>query len=109
MPAKTIVTGDEGELPAPVKFQLLQVAREALANVAKHAYSKNVWVELHCGPDNVIVRVRDDGRGFVASGMMGHGMGIMNERTAMAGASLDISSTPGEGTEVVVTYSRGPK
>ena len=109
LPAQTMVAGEEGELPAPVKFQLLQVAREALANVAKHAYSKNVWVELHCGPDNVTVRVRDDGRGFVASGMMGHGMGIMNERTAMAGASLDISSTPGEGTEVVVTYSRGPK
>ena len=42
LPAETTVTGEEGELPAPVKFQLLQVAREALANVAKHAYSKNV-------------------------------------------------------------------
>ena len=106
---RTTVTGEEGELPAPVKFQLLQVAREALANVAKHAYSNNVWVDLRCGPDDITVRIRDDGRGFVASGLMGHGMGIMNERTAMAGASLDISSMPGEGTEVVVTYSRVPK
>jgi len=109
LPVKTTVTGEEWELPVQVKFQLLQVAREALANVAKHAYSENVWVELWCGPDNVTIRVRDDGRGFVASELMGHGMGIMNERTAMAGASLNISSTPGEGTEVAVTYSRGPK
>lgn len=106
---ETTVTGEEWDLPAPVKFQLLQVAREALANVAKHAYSKNVWVELRCGPDDVTIRVRDDGRGFATSGLMGHGMGIMNERTAMAGASLDISSTPGEGTEVAVTYSRERK
>ena len=109
LPVETMVTGDEEVLPAPVKFQLLQVTREALANVAKHAYSKNVWVELWCGPDDVTIRVRDDGRGFEASGLKGHGMGIMSERTAMAGASLDISSTPGEGTEVAVTYSRVPK
>ncbi len=31
-------------------------------------------------------------------------MGIMSERTAMVGASLVIESTPGAGTEVVVTY-----
>ena len=30
----------------------------------------------------------------------------MNERTAMAGAVLEINSTPGEGTEVVVAYPR---
>ena len=39
-------TGEEGELPATAKFHLLQVAREALANVAKHAYPTNVWVDL---------------------------------------------------------------
>ena len=103
---KTTVTGDEGELPTDVKFQLLQVTREALANVAKHAYSQNVWVELQCEPNQILIRIKDDGRGFVASGIKGHGMGIMSERTAMAGASLDINSTPGEGTEVVVAYPR---
>jgi len=103
---KTAVVGDEGELPTDVKFQLLQVTREALANVAKHAYSQNVWVELQCEPNQILIRIRDDGRGFVASGIKGHGMGIMSERTAMAGASMDINSTPGEGTEVVVAYPR---
>lgn len=104
--AKTTVTGQEGELPVQVRFQLLQVTREALANIAKHAYPTNVWVDLHCDTDQVVIRVRDDGRGFVTTGLKGHGMGIMSERTAMAGASLDINSTPGEGTEVVVTYTR---
>ena len=105
--AKTTVTGPEGELPIQVKFQLLQVTREALANIAKHAYPTNVWVDCHCDAEQVVIRVRDDGRGFVPTGLKGHGMGIMSERTAMAGASLDINSTLGEGTEVVVTYVRG--
>ena len=105
--AFTTVTGEEGEIPSQVKFQLVQVTREALANVAKHAYSTNVWVDLICKPELVEIRVRDDGRGFATSGLKGHGMGIMSERTAMAGATLDITSAPGEGTEVVVTYPRG--
>jgi signal transduction histidine kinase len=103
------VKGEEGELASQVKFQMLQVAREALANVAKHAYSKHVWVDLECTPQQVKIRVRDDGRGFSASGIRGHGMGIMSERAALAGATLDINSIPGKGTEVVVAYPRGEK
>ena len=109
LPVKTSVTGQEGDLTDQVKFQLIQVTREALANVAKHAYPTNVWVDLKCDSEQVEIRVRDDGRGFVTSGLRGHGMGIMSERTAMAGASLDINSTPGKGTEVTITYPRGLK
>ncbi|MCH8089056.1 MAG: hypothetical protein IH955_03470 [Chloroflexi bacterium] len=74
--------------------------------MAKHANSTNVWVELDCTDAEVKIRVRDDGRGFAISGRRGHGIGIMNERTAMAGAALEINSAPGEGTEVVVAYPR---
>ena len=106
LPVKITTTGSEGVLDSNVKFQLLQVAREALANVAKHANPNNVWVDLECTREGVFIRVRDDGRGFSTTGPRGHGMGIMSERTAMADATLDINSTPGGGTEVVVAYSR---
>lgn len=109
LPAHINVTGDEGELPVQVKFQLVQITREALANVAKHAYPQNTWVEVKCEPAQVQIRVRDDGRGFAASGLKGHGMGIMSERAAMAQASVDINSAPGEGTEVILTYCRDTK
>ncbi|MCH7605905.1 MAG: hypothetical protein IH962_02010 [Chloroflexi bacterium] len=106
LPVKISTVGEEGKLEDQVKFQLLQVTREALANVAKHAYPTNTWVEMECTDEEIKIRVRDDGRGFAISGLRGHGIGIMNERTAMAGATLDINSTPGEGTEVTVAYSR---
>jgi len=107
LPVKISTLGEEGVLEDKVKFQLLQVTREALANVAKHAYPTNTWVEMECTDEEITIRIRDDGRGFAISGLRGHGIGIMNERTAMAGATLDINSAPGKGTEVTVAYSRG--
>jgi signal transduction histidine kinase len=92
------------ELPSPVQFQLLQIAREALANVAKHASPTGVWVELEYGPGEATLRVRDNGRGFSSSQPRGHGLNIMEERAGIIGASLTVSSTPGQGTEVVAVY-----
>jgi nitrate/nitrite-specific signal transduction histidine kinase len=92
------------DLPGPVEFQLLQIAREALANAAKHASPTGVWVELEYGPGQATLRVRDNGLGFSSSQPQGHGLNIMNERATIIGASLAVSSAPGQGTEVVVVY-----
>ncbi|NQW22726.1 MAG: sensor histidine kinase [SAR202 cluster bacterium] len=104
--AKLDMDRDEEDLNPTVKFQLLQVTREALANVAKHAYPDNVWVSLKCSNGNVNIRVKDDGRGFASTELRGHGMGIMSERAAMAGANLSIESSPGNGTTVTIEYTR---
>ena len=96
-----------GRLPTMSKRQLLQIAREALANVAKHADPTEVWLELEYEPGWVTMRIRDNGRGFSASQPRGHGLDIMKERADVIGASLTVESTPGEGTEVVVACPRG--
>jgi two-component system sensor histidine kinase UhpB len=100
----TNVDRGQSELPGPVEYQLLQIAREALANVAKHASPTRVWVELQYSSEGATLRVRDNGRGFVGPQPRGHGLNIMNERATMIGASLTVSSTPGQGTELVVVY-----
>jgi two-component system sensor histidine kinase UhpB len=76
---------------------------EALANVAKHAYSHHTWVTLESTSGVVMVKVRDDGRGFSSSQPHGHGLGIMAERAALVGATVEVRSAPGQGTEVVIT------
>ena len=103
------LNGDEGDLELAVKFQLLQVTREALANVAKHAYSDNVWVSLDCSDGHVKIQIQDDGRGFASTEVKGHGMGIMSERADMAGADLSIESSPGGGTTVTIEYDSKPE
>ena len=108
LPMQMNLAETEDRLSSKAKLQLLQIAREALANVAKHANPSQVWVELEHGPGGVTLRIRDDGRGFSSSQPRGHGRNIINERAAVLGATLAINSAPGEGTEVVVScpYSR---
>lgn len=106
LPVQIISTGVESHLSPKVKLQILQIAREALANVAKHARSNHVWISVEHSDTGVTVRVKDDGRGFSQSQPRGHGTGIMKERAAMVGASVSLYSEPGKGTEVVVGYPR---
>ena len=100
------LTGDEGRVPPNIKFQLLQVAREALANVAKHAGGNGATMEMASTPADIIVRIEDDGAGLGASAPRGHGMDIMRQRAALVGGSLSVTSSPNEGTAVTVTWPR---
>jgi signal transduction histidine kinase len=105
-----VTVNGSGPEPTPyVKGQMLQITREALANIAKHARATQVIAELNYDESGVNIKISDDGRGFLLSGPSGHGMGIMRERAALAKVSLDVQSEPGEGTSVTVEYknSRG--
>ncbi len=84
------------------EYQLLQIAREALANVGKHASATRVRLTLAKGKTGIVLTIKDNGVGFSESRPRGHGMNIMEERARMVGASITVASIPGEGTEVVV-------
>jgi signal transduction histidine kinase len=71
--------------------------------VKKHAGAKHLLVQLEYGPETIALEVRDDGRGGVVTGdfQSGHyGMTGMKERAAAIGGKLEVTSAPGEGTEV---------
>ena len=92
-------------LPPRVEAALYRVCQEALTNVASHASASRVAVRLVATPEWVQLSIQDDGRGFdpsrVADGR--HGIVGMRERVQMLGGSLQIESSPGEGTRVEVT------
>jgi signal transduction histidine kinase len=89
-----------------VETALYRIAQEALNNVAKHSRARRVELILERRPDCVLLIVEDDGVGFVdANGgntRRGYGLVGMQERAALVGASLEIESTPGKGTTVLV-------
>jgi signal transduction histidine kinase len=99
------VDADE-RLPRPsrnVEDALLRIYLEALTNVAKHAGARKVQVQLRAHGDQVILRVADDGRGFVEKPREGWGLTIMEERARSVGAELRIRSARGGTTlELVV-------
>jgi PAS domain S-box-containing protein len=96
-------------LPENVTIALLRIAQESLNNVAKHAEATEVNVDLACGPEGVVLRIRDDGRGFDPADIPpGHfGIGNMTDRARKIGATFKVESNPGGGTQVLVTWSEG--
>ena len=98
----TVEAPEEPEAVPAIKEALYRVGQEALNNIAKHAGAQAVVITLEASPGELILRVRDDGRGFDAEkSFPGHlGLRSMRERAASAGGVLLIRSVPGQGTEV---------
>ena len=97
-----LVTVGDCELTGEVAA-LVQAAREAMVNAAKHAGVERVDVYAEADDEQVSVFVRDRGVGFdpadVDPGRRGV-RGSIVERVKRAGGRAMIRSNPGEGTEV---------
>jgi signal transduction histidine kinase len=94
------VEGDEPFLPAIVAEQAYRIAAEAMTNAVRHAHASRIAVELQIEDNDVVLCVRDDGRGFDSSVGDGVGLSSMRARAADMGAALDIAGADGGGTEV---------
>ncbi len=93
-------------LPPDVRIALFRITQEALNNVAKHARARRVRLDWETTPDSMTLRVVDNGRGFQPSQAgSGHlGLSVMQERARNAGIECRVTSQPGSGTEVVMTW-----
>ena len=89
-----------------MQIQVLHIVQEALSNVRKHAHASQVWLDVEQTPQWRL-EVRDDGCGFAERGSVRDethvGMRIMAERAERLGAQLEVMSSPGRGTSVVLT------
>lgn len=96
-----------GLLSAHAEGELYRCAVEALVNVARHASAHTVTIELGVQDGFVRVAVGDDGRGFDPA-RPGDTLGLvgMRERAALLGGEVQITSTPGGGTNVAVLIPR---
>jgi signal transduction histidine kinase len=87
---------------------VVQLAREALSNVSRHAEAATCRVSLYRDEDGDVLEVDDDGRGFDPAGVSGAGQGLRNlrERAKGLGGRAEIDSAPGQGTKVRVRIPR---
>ncbi len=112
LPATLQMQGHGMPLPPDMQIQVLHIVQEALSNVRKHARATHVWLAVQQRPQWRF-EVRDDGIGFLPEAGTDDethvGLRIMAERAERIGAALDVVSTPGGGTSVVLTLPPQPE
>ncbi|MWP50038.1 MULTISPECIES: nitrate/nitrite two-component system sensor histidine kinase NarX [unclassified Gilliamella] len=88
-------------------FHLLQIIREALNNIYKHAKATHVIVSLKMDEDNIItIHIEDNGIGLQNDIKQDnhYGLIIMRDRVEILNGNLTINSLPHKGTQIVVTF-----
>ena len=102
--AEFTVTGTAEQLHDELSATLLRITQEALSNAARHAGATRLGVTLSFLGAEVILDIRDDGRGFDPLALPartrtgGFGLDGMRARAERIAGSLTIESEPGQGT-----------
>lgn len=103
---RTEFEGDHDlELPAEVATAIFRILQEALTNVCKHACASAVHVTLVMDGPDVLLRVRDDGRGLTQADRekpSAFGLRGITERVRTLHGSLSITSASGGGLDLAV-------
>jgi two-component system NarL family sensor kinase len=108
---------DFGRLPEPVELALFRVLQESLTNVHRHSKSPRADVSLRVFQDEVVLRVRDYGKGIPADVLDrfrqnrahgGVGLAGMRERIHELGGRLEMESDS-QGTQILVKIPRSER
>jgi signal transduction histidine kinase len=93
---------------AEVAAEVVQLAREVLSNVSRHAQATTCRVSLYRDAATVVLEIDDDGRGFdpATARPGGQGLGNLRARAQAIGGRVEIDSHPDEGTRVRVQLTR---
>ena len=89
---------------ASVAGDVMQLVRESLSNVARHAEATTCRVSLRTAEGRAVLEIDDDGRGFDPSVGRdgGLGLGNLSRRAESMGGEVEITSRPGEGTTIKI-------
>jgi PAS domain S-box-containing protein len=86
---------------APAAAQLYRIVQEALHNAVEHGGARKVDIDLVVDHENMVLTIRDDGKGFDGnSASNGMGLRIMRYRAQCIGGSCEVKSNRAEGTIV---------
>jgi signal transduction histidine kinase len=109
---------DVGRLPRPIELGLFRVLQESLTNIHRHSGSSKAEVALKLFPDQVVLEVKDYGRGisrelldnFRNKGTnSGVGLAGMRERLRELGGQLEIRNANGTLISVAMPLSEPAK
>ncbi len=108
LPVELTIAKSRGPLAESLRGEILQIAREGLTNVVRHAGATKATLAVDIGEEEVKIRIQDDGRGMPrVNGDGGPGTVIkpwtILQRTERLSGNVEVDSLPGEGTRISVS------
>lgn len=109
--------GEEYALPKHVEIAAFRIVQEALNNVAHHSGVRKAKVRVHFTPAAIRISIEDKGKGFDPDAApeeknmeaeengeqtVHFGVMSMKERAKLIGAEIQVLSSPGQGTKVLL-------
>jgi signal transduction histidine kinase len=92
----------DGLIDKEDEINIVRIVQEALNNIVKYADAKNVFVDVMREGPFVLLRVKDDGKGFRMEQITpGMGFAGISERVRILHGSITIQSEPGKGTTII--------
>lgn len=111
LPVDMTIQGAATDLPAPLAEEIYLLVCEALTNSARHARATRARATITVEPDQIHIRVQDDGRGFAFQGcydlaqltLLGWGpQSLIGRTAALCGQLILESSRVGACLEITV-------
>jgi signal transduction histidine kinase len=98
------------EIPAEIAQAVTQAALQAIDNAISHSMADRIQLRLGSSTfKGLMVEVRDNGKGFIPERLPKDRLGIstsIKARMDLVGGKAQVSSTPGEGTTVILSWSK---
>lgn len=96
--------GKETRLPSKYEVALFRLVQESVQNALKHAEASNIAVKVELRRDQIIVLVKDNGKGFDKNQKKEESFGLigMRERVQLLDGEITIDSKIGVGTIVMI-------
>lgn len=97
-----------------IEFALYRMIQELLHNVIRHARARKVWVNLDEQQDQVRISIKDNGIGFDLKELArrkeegGFGLVGIKERMKALGGKVEINSSKGKGTAILLEFKHEP-
>lgn len=100
-----VMFGRKRKYDMALELALFRLVQEAVTNVRKHSGVNRVTVKLEDNNEFVTIVVKDEGKGFDPGNLANresYGIIGMKERVELFGGKMNIISSPGSGTQVVI-------
>ncbi|MDW8269698.1 MAG: GAF domain-containing sensor histidine kinase [Anaerolineae bacterium] len=92
--------------PSELRHQLLLIAQEGVANIARHARAQTAQIVIAQDDGRVLLTIADDGVGFDPNRVThkgGFGLESMRRRVERLGGVFCSEATPGQGVRLTIT------